>query len=210
MEFIYTDPFKEDYQKLPQHIKKRTQKQLRFLLQNLRHPSLRAKKMKGYEDIWEAAVTKNYRFTFAIEGNYYILRRIGTHDLLHSLASSRLPARCELFADEGNPLSHGQTLLLQIGDGGQYKGHHVRLSLLANLLSGVNSASFAALRGCHIDTGAFLPTADLQEMLLKTPPSKSGSLEKSFGLDNSDFFRHNGQCIGQILINLANVVAKCS
>jgi hypothetical protein len=32
-------------------------------------------------DIWEARVTQAYRFTFAIEGDSYILYRIGPHDV---------------------------------------------------------------------------------------------------------------------------------
>jgi len=32
-------------------------------------------------DIWEAHVTQAYRFTFAIDGETYILYRIGPHDI---------------------------------------------------------------------------------------------------------------------------------
>lgn len=32
-------------------------------------------------DIWEARVTQGYRFTFAIEGDTYILYRVGPHDI---------------------------------------------------------------------------------------------------------------------------------
>jgi hypothetical protein len=32
-------------------------------------------------DIWEARVTGGYRFTFVIEGDTYILRRVGAHDI---------------------------------------------------------------------------------------------------------------------------------
>jgi mRNA-degrading endonuclease YafQ of YafQ-DinJ toxin-antitoxin module len=47
-----------------------------------RHPSLQAKKMKGFENRWEARVTLHYRLIFSIEGNAYVLLRVGTHDLL--------------------------------------------------------------------------------------------------------------------------------
>ena len=33
-------------------------------------------------DIWEARISGGYRFTFAIEGDTYILRHIGKHDIL--------------------------------------------------------------------------------------------------------------------------------
>lgn len=82
MKATFTQPFLRQYQALPQPVQGSFQKQLGLLLKNLHHPSLRAKRMKGFEDIWEARVTKNYRFTFQIKGDTYILRKIGTHDLL--------------------------------------------------------------------------------------------------------------------------------
>jgi hypothetical protein len=38
--------------------------------------------MKGYENRWEGRVTLHYRVTFTIEGDAYVLLRVGTHDLL--------------------------------------------------------------------------------------------------------------------------------
>ncbi len=35
-----------------------------------------------FHSFWEGRITKNYRFTFQIEGEICILRRIGTHDIL--------------------------------------------------------------------------------------------------------------------------------
>lgn len=82
MRIIRTDSFKRDFQDLPQRIKRSTEKALRLLVANLRHHSLRAKKMEGQRDplgrdIWEARVTKAYRLTFVMEGDTYILRRVG-------------------------------------------------------------------------------------------------------------------------------------
>jgi mRNA interferase RelE/StbE len=77
-----TGPFDEDYNALPETVKDRADKQFVLLLENPCHPSLRIKKIKGHPDIWEGRVTKNYRFTFQIYGEIYILRRIGTHDIL--------------------------------------------------------------------------------------------------------------------------------
>lgn len=85
MQIIRTDTFKNQYKKLPQPIKEQAKKQLGLLLENSKHPSLRVKKIKGQtEDIFEARVSRGYRFTFKIEGEYYILRRIGTHDILRT------------------------------------------------------------------------------------------------------------------------------
>jgi len=79
MKLYPTKDFIECYESLPQRIQKQADKQLGLLLQNLHHPSLRMKKMKGVKNIWEARVTKDYRFSFGIKGDTYILRRIGKH-----------------------------------------------------------------------------------------------------------------------------------
>ena len=82
MELIRTNKFKQDYKKLPQPIKEQAIKQLTLFLADPKHPSMHTKKMSGYADIWEGRITRDYRFTFQIDGNTYILRRIGKHDIL--------------------------------------------------------------------------------------------------------------------------------
>lgn len=77
-----TERFAKEYDGLPERLQHRVDKALALLLQNPRHPSLRVKKMEGYEDRWEGRVTHHYRFTFAVEGDTYVLLRVGTHDLL--------------------------------------------------------------------------------------------------------------------------------
>jgi len=85
MRIIRTRPFQEDFKDLPKEIKQRANKALQFLVSNFRYPSLQTKKMQGSrEDIWEARITDNYRFTFQVEKDTYILRRIGTHDILQN------------------------------------------------------------------------------------------------------------------------------
>ena len=86
MRIIRTAHFKRDFQRLPEAFKRSTEKALRFFVENPRHPSLRVKKMEGQRDdegrdIWEARITRSYRFTFAIEEDTYILYRIGPHDI---------------------------------------------------------------------------------------------------------------------------------
>lgn len=86
MRFLRTDHFKRDFQDLPESGQRRAEKALRFLVADLRHPSLRARKMEGEQDpegrdIWEARVSRSYRVTFAIAGDTYILYRIGPHDI---------------------------------------------------------------------------------------------------------------------------------
>ncbi len=86
MRFRPTPRFVEDYESLPERLQRRADRALDFLLRDFRHPSLRAKKMGGERDpegrdIWEARVTDAYRFTFAIEGDTYVLYRVGPHDI---------------------------------------------------------------------------------------------------------------------------------
>ena len=82
MKIQTTRPFDKDYNALPETVKVRADKQFFLLLENPDHPSLRLKKIEGHPSIWEGKITKSYRFTFQISGDVYLLRRIGTHDIL--------------------------------------------------------------------------------------------------------------------------------
>jgi mRNA-degrading endonuclease RelE of RelBE toxin-antitoxin system len=82
MKLLFTKNFVRDYRKLSQEIQQTVDKQLEFLLENAKHPSLNVKKMNDPRNIWEGRVTSGYRFTFQIEGDVYILRKVGTHDIL--------------------------------------------------------------------------------------------------------------------------------
>jgi len=85
MKIVRNNRFKRDYKKLSFEIQKRTEEKLIILSQNLAHPSLRIKKIKKTTNIFEASITKNYRFLFEINKNEYILHRIGTHNILDKL-----------------------------------------------------------------------------------------------------------------------------
>jgi mRNA-degrading endonuclease RelE of RelBE toxin-antitoxin system len=85
MKFVRTDPFKRDFQRLPETIKRRTEAALRLLLSNPHHPSLRVKKargevIKGYSNVFEGRITRDYRFFFLIEKDAYTLLRCGRHE----------------------------------------------------------------------------------------------------------------------------------
>lgn len=82
MKIQTTRPFDRDYAELPEEVKARVDRQLALLLANPRHPSLRLKKMRGTEDIWEARITRGYRMTLQIAGDTFILHRLGSHDVL--------------------------------------------------------------------------------------------------------------------------------
>ena len=84
MQIYFTRSFKKDYKKLPVNIQKAVDKQLGWLLENPDHPSLNLKKMRDPRDIRECRVTWGYRFTLQIKEDAYILRRVGTHDILRN------------------------------------------------------------------------------------------------------------------------------
>lgn len=75
----FTLRFRKQYQKLSKYRQAKFDKQLAFLLSNLRHPSLRAKKYDEAQDIWQARVDDDYRFYFKIQGDLYILLSIIPH-----------------------------------------------------------------------------------------------------------------------------------
>jgi hypothetical protein len=52
-------------------------KQAGFLLADLQHPSLRAKKYDAVR--WQARVTRDWRFYLRIEGNTYVLLDMMRH-----------------------------------------------------------------------------------------------------------------------------------
>ena len=54
-------------------------KQAAFLVQNLHHPSLRAKKYDNATDRWQARVNKDWRFYFTIEGDTFVVLDIIPH-----------------------------------------------------------------------------------------------------------------------------------
>lgn len=69
MNLRHTDRFERQYRALPESWKAKVDKQLEFLVENLKHPSLRAKKYDESRGIWQARVDRHYRFYFQIEGD---------------------------------------------------------------------------------------------------------------------------------------------
>lgn len=76
------DTFKKDYKKLPPAIKDKVDKQLKMLLDNPTYPSLKLHVIRGTKSIWEGYVDDQYRFTFEIENDYFVLRKVGSHDVI--------------------------------------------------------------------------------------------------------------------------------
>lgn len=79
MEVFYSPEFKRKYRKLTKIVKNKFRKQVKFLVHDLRHPSLRAKKYDESRDIWQARVDDNFRFYFLIKDNTYFFADIKSH-----------------------------------------------------------------------------------------------------------------------------------
>jgi mRNA-degrading endonuclease RelE of RelBE toxin-antitoxin system len=79
MRAVTTDRFEQRLQAAPAHIQRAFTKQLGYLLRDLRHPSLRAKKYDEQRGIWQARVTGSWRFYFRIDSDTYILDTIIAH-----------------------------------------------------------------------------------------------------------------------------------
>jgi mRNA-degrading endonuclease RelE of RelBE toxin-antitoxin system len=79
MKLDYAERFIKSLEDAPPPIQKAFYKQSRLLLQNLRHPSLHAKKYDEARDIWQARVTRDSRFYFQIIGDTYCLIDIISH-----------------------------------------------------------------------------------------------------------------------------------
>ena len=79
MRLRFTERADKDYAGLPVKVRKAFAKQLHFLLANLQHPSLRAKKYDEGHDLWQARVTRAWRFYFRIEADEYVIVSILPH-----------------------------------------------------------------------------------------------------------------------------------
>ncbi|OGG79790.1 hypothetical protein A3A39_04630 [Candidatus Kaiserbacteria bacterium RIFCSPLOWO2_01_FULL_54_13] len=79
MRLEHTLQIRREVQKFPKEIRETFYKQAEFLKDNIRHPSLRAKKYDEARDIWQARVTGGIRFYFRIENDTYLLLNIRKH-----------------------------------------------------------------------------------------------------------------------------------
>ena len=73
MHAVYTQRFLESYADAPAAVQRAVDRRVALLLQNLRHPSLQAKKYDESRDIWQARVNGGWRLYFKIEGDAYHL-----------------------------------------------------------------------------------------------------------------------------------------
>ncbi len=79
MRLVFTPLFKHQLSLFSEIIRKKFYKQTRFLINDLRHPSLRAKKYDESQNIWQARLDRDIRFYFSIEADAYIFHKIKKH-----------------------------------------------------------------------------------------------------------------------------------
>jgi len=79
MTLAFSSHFARSYGKAPLAVQRAFDKQSALLLENLFHPSLRAKKHGVAGNLWQARVNSSWRFYFTIEGEVYHLHELKTH-----------------------------------------------------------------------------------------------------------------------------------
>lgn len=79
MKLAYSRRALTDLKKAPLAIRRAFFKQILLFGENLRHPSLRAKKYDEIRDVWQARVTGSWRFYFRIEGGCYYIISVQKH-----------------------------------------------------------------------------------------------------------------------------------
>ena len=72
MRYSFTQRFLRQLDSFPVPVRKKFNKQFLFLLDNLKYPSLRAKKYDESKGVWQMRVDKSVRCYFAIRSDEYI------------------------------------------------------------------------------------------------------------------------------------------
>lgn len=82
----YSDAFKKHYKKLSDIEKAQTKKKINLFVENPYYPSLRTKKIKGTDNIYEFSVNMDVRVIWFYHNNeVIILLDIGHHDILNKI-----------------------------------------------------------------------------------------------------------------------------
>jgi mRNA-degrading endonuclease RelE of RelBE toxin-antitoxin system len=79
MKVVLSDRAVESLKDAPASVQRAFEKQLRFLMANLLHPSLPAKKYDEANDLWQARVNKDWRFYFTIANDTYRIEKVISH-----------------------------------------------------------------------------------------------------------------------------------
>ena len=78
----YSPRFVKTYRKKPAEMQAAIKKAVTQLRTDWRHPSLRARKMQGHPDVWEARVTDGDRLTFHWDEDTIYCRKHCNHSVL--------------------------------------------------------------------------------------------------------------------------------
>ena len=76
MKVVLSDRAIQSLEDAPRNVQRAFDKQLRFLMDNLLHPSLHAKKYDETNDLWQARVNKDWRFYFTIADDTYRIEKV--------------------------------------------------------------------------------------------------------------------------------------
>ena len=80
-EIYLTDRFKKAYRDFPEHLRKKVNKAMCFLAEDVRYPSLRTKSVQGAQGVYEARVDRGCRMTYErLPGDTLLMRVVGEHD----------------------------------------------------------------------------------------------------------------------------------
>lgn len=80
MNLYYSELFADKVKQLSPEVRGTLKKKLELLMESPRHPSLRTKKIRGQDRIFEASVTMEIRMTWEYTEDGILLRNIGEHD----------------------------------------------------------------------------------------------------------------------------------
>ena len=84
MQYRKLTQFQKSYAKLPEAIKKKTQKAFELFKRDRSHPSLNIKLIQGQtRKIYEGRINKYYRFTFEQVNDTIYFRNVGRHDIIN-------------------------------------------------------------------------------------------------------------------------------
>ena len=79
----YTERFKRVFNNLTNNEQIQFQNKMKLFVENVLHPSLRTKKIKGQKDLYESSINMDIRIIWYFEnGELIILVDIGHHDIL--------------------------------------------------------------------------------------------------------------------------------
>ncbi|MFW5794198.1 MAG: cytotoxin [Bacillota bacterium] len=85
-EILFSSRFKKSFSKLQDQEKKIFYKKLFIFIENHKHPSLRTKKLKGSEILFESSINMTIRVIWTYQdGNLILMLDIGHHNILKKL-----------------------------------------------------------------------------------------------------------------------------